>query len=144
MYDISVALSVLYSLLMYEGFGWLTGGMISAGYLSLYVQQVPRVLTTLLLAAFLCAAARLLTKFTLFFGRRRFFFMIIAGMVLTWITEKYLLPYIPVVEDMRIIGRLIPGLIANDMFRQGFFRTLLILLLSVSLVRLTVLALGFL
>ena len=35
MYDVAIALSVLLSFALYEGFGLLTGGMVSAGYLCL-------------------------------------------------------------------------------------------------------------
>ena len=135
MYDLSLGLSVLFSLLVYEGFGLLTGGMISSGYLSLYLDQPFRIITTL---------GRLLSCFMLFFGRRRFFFMLLAGMLLTWLAEKYLLVHLPLVQDLRIIGRLIPGLIANDMYRQGVVRTTLAVVLSAVLVRLCILAVGLL
>lgn len=144
MYDLSLGLSVLFSLLVYEGFGLLTGGMISSGYLSLYLDQPFRIITTLLLACAVCGLGRLLSCFMLFFGRRRFFFMLLAGMLLTWLAEKYLLVHLPLVQDLRIIGRLIPGLIANDMYRQGVVRTTLAVVLSAVLVRLCILAVGLL
>ena len=50
MYDIAVALSVVLSFGLYEGFGLLTGGMVSAGYLCLFLEEPLRIVTTLLLA----------------------------------------------------------------------------------------------
>lgn len=49
MYDIAVALSVVLSFGLYEGFGLLTGGMVSAGYLCLFLEEPLRIVTTLLL-----------------------------------------------------------------------------------------------
>lgn len=144
MYEISVALSVLISLVLYEGFGLMTGGMISAGYLSLYVDQPLRIVATLILAGMLCGLGRLMSKFTIFYGKRRFFFMVLTGIALAWLTEKYLLIHFPLSQDMRFVGRLIPGLIANDIYRQGALRTVLALALSTVLLRLLVLALGLL
>ena len=43
-------------------------------------------------------------------------------------------------QDIRIIGHVVPGLIANDMYKQGVFKTLLGVLTSAAIVRLLVMA----
>ena len=118
MYDIAVALSVVLSFGLYEGFGLLTGGMVSAGYLCLFLEEPLRIVTTLLLAVIVHGLVLLISRATILYSRRRF------------------MALIP--QDIRIIGHVVPGLIANDMYKQGVFKTLLGVLTSAAIVRLLV------
>ena len=72
MYDIAVALSVVLSFGLYEGFGLLTGGMVSAGYLCLFLEEPLRIVTTLLLAVIVHGLVLLISRATILYSRRRF------------------------------------------------------------------------
>ncbi len=133
MYDISIALSVLLSFIFYELFGLLTGGMISAGYLCLFAEQPLRIVSTLCLSVGICLLAQLIARRVILYGRRRFMLMILLGLVLGWLVERYLLRLAIVPQDIRIIGHVVTGLIANDMYKQGIFRTLLAVLLTAAI-----------
>ncbi|NLB91077.1 MAG: poly-gamma-glutamate biosynthesis protein PgsC [Clostridiales bacterium] len=136
MYDIAIALSLIINFILYEAFGLLSGGMISAGYLSLYFEQPLRIVFTLLLAIMVCLIIRLLSKHVILYGRRRFMLILLMGLIFGWLLERFLLGIALIPQDIRIIGHLIPGLIANDMYKQGIPKTLLTVLLSAALVRL--------
>ncbi len=135
MYDVAIALSVLLSFALYEGFGLLTGGMVSAGYLCLYLEQPLRIVSTLLLALLVYLLTRLISRFVIVYGRRRFMLTLVLGLVFGWLVEKFLLGLAIIPQDIRIIGHVVPGLIANDMYKQGIFRTLLAVMLSGALLR---------
>ena len=75
-----------------------------------------------------------MTKYTIFYGRRRSHFVILLSAILTWLVNTYLVAFIALPRDIRAIGHIIPGLIANDMLRQGVMRTVLSLALSTAFV----------
>lgn len=140
MYDVAIALSVLLSFGLYEIFGLLSGGMVSAGYLCLFLEQPLRIITTLLLAVIVYLLTRLISRFTILYGRRRFMLTILLSLLFGWVIEQFLLGIALIPQDIRIIGHVVPGLIANDMYKQGVPRTLLGVLLSSALVRLMLMA----
>lgn len=135
MYDVAIALSVLLSFVLYEAFGLLTGGMVSAGYLCLYFEQPLRIVSTLLLALLVYLLTRLISRFVIVYGRRRFMLTLVLGLVFGWLVEKFLLGLAVIPQDIRIIGHVVPGLIANDMVKQGVLRTLLAVMLSSAVLR---------
>ncbi len=135
MYDVAIALSVLLSFVLYEAFGLLTGGMVSAGYLCLYFEQPLRIVSTLLLALLVYLLTRLISRFVIVYGRRRFMLTLVLGLVFGWLVEKFLLGLAVIPQDIRIIGHVVPGLIANDMYKQGVLRTLLAVMLSSAVLR---------
>lgn len=136
MYDVAISLSVLFSFGLYEAFGLLTGGMVSAGYLCLFFEQPFRIATTLLLAVLVYLLTRILSRFVILYGRRRFMLVIVLSLIFGWVIERFLLGIALIPQDIRIIGHVVPGLIANDMYKQGIGRTLLGVLMSAAVVRL--------
>ena len=136
MYDMAISLSVLFSFGLYEAFGLLTGGMVSAGYLCLFFEQPLRIATTLLLAVLVYLLTRILSRFVILYGRRRFMLVIVLSLIFGWVIERFLLGIALIPQDIRIIGHVVPGLIANDMYKQGIGRTLLGVLMSAAVVRL--------
>lgn len=135
MYDVAIALSVLLSFGLYEAFGLLTGGMVSAGYLCLFFEQPLRIVSTLVLAIVVYLLTRLISKFVILYGRRRFMLVIVLSLLFGWLIEKFILGIAIIPQDTRIIGHVVPGLIANDMYKQGIPRTLLGVLLSAAVLR---------
>ena len=144
MYDVAIALSVLLSFGLYEAFGLLSGGMVSAGYLCLFLEQPLRIVTTLLLAVLVYVLTRLVSRFVILYGRRRFMLTIVLSLIFAWVIEQFLLGIALIPQDIRIIGHVVPGLIANDMYKQGVPRTLMGVVLSAGLVRLLIMAVSVL
>ena len=123
----TVALSVIISFLTTELTGLLTGGMISAGYLAYCFGEPMRIVSTLLMSILIAMIIRVSRHFLILYGRRRFMLSILLSIFGVYLVEK---SYFFVSEfsfDMRIIGYIIPGLIASDMEKQGILRTTLAL-----------------
>lgn len=144
MYDMAIALSVVCGFGLYEAFGLLAGGMVSAGYLCLYLEQPWRIVTTLFLSILVYGLVRIVSRFVILYGRRRFMLVILSSLIFAWAIERFLLGIALIPQDIRIIGHVVPGLIANDMYKQGIGRTLLGLLVSASVVRLIVMVVSVL
>ena len=123
----TVALSVIISFLTTELTGLLTGGMISAGYLAYWFGEPMRIVSTLLMSILIALIIRVSRHFLILYGIRRFMLSILLSIFGVYLVEK---SYFFVSEfsfDMRIIGYIIPGLIASDMEKQGILRTTLAL-----------------
>ena len=123
----TVALSVIISFLTTELTGLLTGGMISAGYLAYWFGEPMRIVSTLLMSILIALIIRVSRHFLILYGRRCFMLSILLSIFGVYLVEK---SYFFVSEfsfDMRIIGYIIPGLIASDMEKQGILRTTLAL-----------------
>ena len=132
----TVALSVILSFLVTELTGLLTGGMVSAGYLAFYFSEPMRILSTFLLSALIALILRLSREFLILYGRRRFMLSILLSILFVYALEKAYFIMSPLSLDLRVIGFIIPGLIANDMEKQGIIRTSLALIIVTALVKL--------
>lgn len=137
----AIFLSILLSFAASEFLGAFTGGLITSGYLAFYLEQPLRLALTYGAAVLTWAVVRVLASRVLIFGRRRYMAAILIGYIAGWVFGQVfgLLRAIP--YDIRVIGYIVPGLLANDMLRQGVGRTVLMSLLTTGLIRL-VLMLG--
>jgi poly-gamma-glutamate biosynthesis protein PgsC/CapC len=122
-------------------FIWLTGvypgGIIVPSYLALFLHEPERLIGTLLAALVTVGVYRLASRWLILFGRRRFAFLVLAGGVLALLWLQFLPRLFPASVEYRVIGWVIPGLIANQLDRQGVTVT------TASLVTVTV-AVGWL
>ncbi|MCX6565995.1 MAG: poly-gamma-glutamate biosynthesis protein PgsC [Candidatus Aminicenantes bacterium] len=112
------------ALLFAEITGVIPGGLIVPAYMALYVEQPARLVATL--AAAFCALGlyRWAAQYLLLFGRRRFVFLLLAGALIGQIWFLIWPPLFPSSLDLRVIGWIIPGLLANNLARQKTGRTL--------------------
>ena len=132
----AIALSILLGFLSTELLGIFTGGLVSAGYLAFFVEQPFRIASTLALALIVYGLTRLTGRLVILYGRRRFMLTVILGILLGWLYESQAYYISGVSQDLRIIGYMIPGLLANDMCKQGVWRTVLMVLVCALLIRL--------
>ena len=100
------------------------GGIIVPAYIALYIDQPLRVLATVLIAILSLLTYKLLSRFFILFGRRRFVMLLLLGAL--WGQLLFLI--IPHVfagaMELRMIGWVIPGLLANNCEKQKLFPTL--------------------
>ncbi len=139
MLQYAIGLSVIFSLLSTEIFGLYSGGMISAGYLAFYLEQPLRIVTTLVVSLCIYGLTSLFSRFMILTGRRRFSLSIVLGLILGVFVNRFVF-MLDIAQDLRLIGSIIPSLIANDMYKQGWLKTVLSLLLNTFLVRLVLFA----
>lgn len=94
------------------------GGLIVPGYFALYLDQPLRAAATLAVALLTLGAYRLLAHRLILFGRRRFVLMVLIGAVLSqaWLVIAPGLGAAP--TGLRVIGLIIPGILASSLARQ--------------------------
>jgi poly-gamma-glutamate biosynthesis protein PgsC/CapC len=120
----TILIGLAVALLYVEITGILPGGIIVPAYFALYVDQPWRIAATLGAAVLALGAFRFLSAHFLLFGRRRFVFLLLLGglfgqiWLLLW-PKIFSAPF-----DLRVIGWIIPGLLANSLARQKFWPTL--------------------
>ena len=100
------------------------GGLIVPGYFALYLGQPLRVAATLAVALLTLAAYKVLVRRLILFGRRRFVLMVLVGAVLSqaWLLVSPGLFAAP--AGLRVIGLIIPGILASSLARQKIVPTL--------------------
>lgn len=129
MYHEVVLVGVALSLLFSELTGLSPAGLVVPGYIALSLQTPGRVLYTLLIALLAWGVARLLSRWMILYGRRRFAVLILLSFLLNaLIVGSGVLPY-----DPGMIGVLVPGIIANEVEKQGALKSLLSLAVVVGI-----------
>ena len=116
-------LGLLVALLFIGMTGYYPGGIIVPAYLVLFMDQPLRIIGTLLAALLTLLCYRAASRYLILFGRRRFVFMILFGGVWTFLWILVFPVIFPVSFEFRVIGWVIPGLIANHFERQGVLIT---------------------
>jgi len=99
------------------------GGIIVPAYLALFVAQPMRLVGTLIVALLAWMSYRLIERAFVLFGRRRFLLLILLGGAWAIIGYRVIPQLWPASIELRAIGWVIPGLIANAYQRQGFWMT---------------------
>jgi poly-gamma-glutamate biosynthesis protein PgsC/CapC len=100
------------------------GGIIVAGYFALYLDRPLRVAATLAVALVAWAVVRALSRELILFGRRRFVVTVLVGAVLSqaWLLAAPRVFAVPV--ELRVIGWIVPGILASSLARQKPLPTL--------------------
>ena len=132
----AIGLSIILGFISTELLGLFTGGLVSAGYLAFFLEQPYRVASTLVLSLVVYGLTKLIGKAVILYGRRRFMLTVILGILLGWVYESHAYYLNGISQDLRIIGYMIPGLLANDMCKQGVWRTVLMAMVCALLIRL--------
>ena len=116
---------VILALIFTEWTGFSPGGIVVPGYVALHLDQPGRILATLAVALVCLGLYRLAAGFLILFGRRRFVFLLLAGMVLAQVWSL-IAPEVWAGQsaELRVIGWVIPGLLANSLERQKIAPTL--------------------
>ena len=129
MYHEIVVAGVAISLIFAELTGLSPAGLIVPGYIALSMQTPRRVVYTLAVAVAAWGCARLLSRWMILYGRRRFAVLVLIAFAIdTAVSSLGLLPY-----DPGLIGVLVPGIMAQEMEKQGLVKSLLSLAVVVGI-----------
>lgn len=129
MYHEIVVAGVAISLIFAELTGLSPAGLIVPGYIALSMQTPHRVVYTLAVAVAAWGCARLLSRWMILYGRRRFAVLVLLAFAIdTAVFSLGLLPY-----DPGLIGVLVPGIMAQEMEKQGLVKSLLSLAVVVGI-----------
>ena len=112
-------IGLILSLIFIAITGYYPGGIIVPGYLAIFVTQPARLAGTLAAALLTAILYKLAARHLILFGKRRFVFLILLGATFS-LSLTILTPSLfPGTIDYRVIGLVIPGLIAGNYERQG-------------------------
>ena len=137
----AIGISIILGFLFSEFLGIATGGLVSAGYMAFFMGTPARVISTLALSLIIYSLTLLLQKYIIIYGKRRFMVVVLLSLIGTWLVEQYLSKYLGFIgQDVRMVGFIIPGLIANDMFKQGVVKTLAAVTILSVIIRLIILS----
>ncbi|MFZ5863852.1 MAG: poly-gamma-glutamate biosynthesis protein PgsC [Nitrospirota bacterium] len=137
MVEQAIGLGLVLSLIFSESLGLAAGGMVVPGYIALYIHQPFLVLGTIVASLLTLGTVKVLTNYILIYGRRRIVFSIILGFLFGWLAKNVFIVSFPdYTVELKSIGYIIPGLIANWMERQGATKTLCIMVTTAVIVRL--------
>ena len=133
MIEIAIGIGMVLSLFFTETLGVTAGGIIVPGYIALYMTDPIKILATFSVSLIVFLIVRSLSSFMLIYGKRRLVLSLLLGFILGYLSKIYLSD-INEVNDLSVIGNIIPGLIASWMDRQGIFRTISVILITSSIV----------
>jgi poly-gamma-glutamate biosynthesis protein PgsC/CapC len=135
----AIGIGVMVSFAFYEMVGFSPGGVVVPGYIALFLDQPIRILVTLIVALLTYFSVKILSNYIILYGRRRFLTMVLVSFLLKWLIEEMIIKMPISGIELRSIGYIIPGLIANEMRRQGIFPTIYSLAIVSIVVRLILL-----
>jgi poly-gamma-glutamate biosynthesis protein PgsC/CapC len=136
MYNV-IILGIIISIIFYELTEISPGGIIVPGYITLFITQPQRIVLTIALSLITLWIVNILSNYTILYGRRRFGMMVIISFLIRLIVQKSIY-YLPVLDIFTAssIGYIIPGIIAQDIGRQGMVKTISSMILVASLIKL--------
>ncbi|KUK86084.1 MAG: Poly-gamma-glutamate synthase subunit PgsC/CapC [candidate division TA06 bacterium 34_109] len=133
----AIGIGIAIGFLFYELVGISPGGIVVPGYIALFINQPFRIIITVSIAILTYYIVLFLSNYLILYGKRRFLSMVLISFVMKWLVESFLFQ-LPVTSiELQSIGYIIPGLLANEMQRQGILITLLATAIVAILVRLT-------
>lgn len=109
------------------------GGIIVPAYIALYLDQPLRVLATLIIALMSLYTYKFSSRFFILFGKRRFVMFVLFGALWAQLWFIILPHFFPDALELRAVGWVIPGLLANNLEKQKIIPTLASLL-TVSII----------
>jgi poly-gamma-glutamate biosynthesis protein PgsC/CapC len=117
------AIGLLLSLAFAGLTGLYAGGIIVPAYLVFYVDQPARVAGTLVAALLALLAGQIIGRYVLVVGKRQFVLMILLGALFMSLIGHLLPGAIPQTSEFKVLGWVIPGLIAHTFHKQGVLIT---------------------
>jgi len=136
--SISIALGLVVSLIFSEFFGILGTGLIVPGYLALHYKSPKDLIITYMVALLAYGLVQLLSQFLILFGKRKSVLILLFAYLIGTIVNYNMIHTMDLEEftDVRVIGYIIPGLIAIWFERQGVLETISVLTIASVIVRL--------
>ena len=112
-----IILGTILSMIFYNVTGISPGGLIVPGYLAIYVSEPRRVVMTVACGAIIAIIVKILSRYIIIYGRRQFCVCVLLSFLMKFIQS-----------DMGI-GMLISGILANEILRNGYVKTIAALIL---------------
>lgn len=134
MHDNIILIGIAISLIFSDITGIIPCGIIVPSYIALNLNNPKKLAYSFLIILLTIVVIKLLSKVCIIYGRRRFALMILTSYVINLIIIK--LNIIP--NNPGLIGVIIPGIIANQLEKQGFIVSILSLIFVVITISLII------
>jgi len=122
---IAIMVGIVVSMLWYERKNYSPGGVIVPGLMALFLVTEPLIIVYTLAVSFATLlTVKKMSDHVIMFGRRRFAVVMLVSFGIAWALEIVTGASSSMSVEFQVIGFIIPGLIANEMERQGPFQTL--------------------
>lgn len=118
------AIGILISSLFIELTGIYPGGIIVPAYFSVHLDQPLRIIGTIAASVIIWIVYRALALWLILFGHRRFALLLALSALLGMFSHHVLPTIWPAALELRIIGWVVSGVLANSFERQGVWRSL--------------------
>ena len=143
MVELALGLGIAINLLLTEVFGLMSGGLVVPGYLAIHLSQPARVVATLGVSAVTFVSVRFgLMRLIILYGRRRFGVTVMTGFLWHGLYLAAIGGVPGLNADLRVVGYIVPGLMANAALTQGWWPTVGMTLGIAVIVRLVLIAAG--
>jgi gamma-polyglutamate biosynthesis protein CapC len=133
----AIGIGIAIGFIFYEIVGLSPGGIVVPGYIALFIDQPFRIAVTVGIAILTVYIVYFLSNYLILYGKRRFLSMILSSFLVKWLVESFIFQFPTTTIEIQSIGYIIPGLLANEMQRQGILPTLLAMAIVAILVRLS-------
>ncbi len=120
----TVFIGLAVALLYIEATGIYPGGIIVPAFLAAGLDHPLRAAATIAVACLSLLIYRSLARYFILFGRRRFVILLFLGGLLTQLCALVVPSLLAAPGEFRVIGLVIPGLLAGNLERQKFLPTL--------------------
>ena len=131
-----IILGILISIIFYEITNISPGGIIVPALMVLYINQIDRMVYTVIVAIITYLIIKLLSRFFIVLGKRRFVLLIIVSLFVNFILQLLLRSFSIYLLNISIIGYTIAGLLANDFCKQVIKKTVPSLVIVISIIEL--------
>jgi poly-gamma-glutamate biosynthesis protein PgsC/CapC len=120
----TLLIGILVALIFSEVFDIYPGGIIVPAYFALYFDSPFRIVATLFVAFLSLFLYRILSRRFILFGKRRFVVLIFLGVFWAQLLSFVFPVFFAASFELRVIGWIIPGLLANNLEKQRIVPTL--------------------
>lgn len=137
-----IIIGIIVSWLFYELTGISPGGIVVPGLLVLYIDQLDRLIFTLIISIITVFVIKLISKYTIIYGKRRFVLFIVVSVILNIIISLLLKTMSNQMIVISVVGYILSGIIANEMYKQTIKKTLPALVIVVIFLQMIVILSG--
>lgn len=132
-----IIIGIILSIIYYEFTEISPGGIVVPAYITIYMNQPERIISTILLSILTLLVVNFLSKYLILYGKRKFGIMVIISFFIRWIFSSMFVSF-GVSSSLIVssIGYIIPGIIAQDIDKQGTIRTVSSMLIVASITKL--------
>jgi poly-gamma-glutamate biosynthesis protein PgsC/CapC len=130
----TLSVGIVLALFYVELTGVYPGGIIVPAYFALFLDRPLPLAATLAVSLACLGVYRGMSRFFILFGRRRFVVLLLLGVLISQLLTLLLPRLLPSAGGLRVIGWIVPGLLANNLEKQKALPTLASLLAVSSIV----------